>query len=185
MSTSAKPETARTRPQWRGYAFRIALVCVLAAVILRPGEDRVSEAIAQLSRSGPTIWSIAFGCIALGFYVHALRRQRRYPDERFRNASILFRAAVATAGCVAYLGIALGAEGARPDLPFVIACGVYICAAVAARSALMGVFAMAALGGWLGAPTGLAPEWGSVPTAAGFAMFGICVWLLRLRAESR
>ena len=99
--------------------------------------------------------------MAAGLYSWGVRRQRQDPVQVYRNEAILFLGVLTTAGAIYQLGMALDTGSGHFSILLLLSFLVYGILGLAVESNLMGVFALASLGGWMGTETGHVSGWGS------------------------
>ena len=143
------------------YAFWTALACLLIALGSLFAD---SELIAWLTDlfSDSALARIALpAAVALVCYLWGFRRQRRASRWHYSTEAILFVGVVFTALALWQLGVRLD-DGSGNIAPlFLAGCAIYGAIGLAARSGLVWLFFLLALGNWFGAQTGYVSGWGA------------------------
>jgi hypothetical protein len=143
------------------YAFWTALACLLIALGSLFAD---SELIAWLTDlfSDSALARIALpAAVALVCYLWGFRRQRRASRWHYSTEAILFVGVVFTALALWQLGVRLD-DGSGHIAPlFLAGCAIYGAIGLAARSGLVWLFFLLALGNWFGAQTGYVSGWGA------------------------
>ncbi|ENZ4848703.1 hypothetical protein [Klebsiella variicola] len=157
--------TLRVSPfDWRRlsrYAFWTALACVLIALgSLFADSELVAWLLSLFSHSAlrrillPALLAVV--CYGWGF-----RRQRRETQWHYSTEAILFLGVVFTAVSLWQLGERLDNGSGHIAPLFLAGCVIYGAIGYIARSGLVWLFFLLALGNWFGAETGYVSGWGA------------------------
>lgn len=143
------------------YAFWISIACVLIALAsLFADSELMAYLLALFSFSGLSR-IILPGVLAAVFYGWGFRRQRRETQWHYSTEAILFLGVVFTALALWQLGERLDNGSGHIAPLFLLGCAVYGAVGWFARSSLVWLFFLLALGNWFGAETGYVSGWGA------------------------
>ena len=166
------PETAgnlrdsySVRPfDWGGlakYSFLIAVLCGVIAFSAAAMDEELLEALAELVTASDAVSALLLGVLSGAAFRLGFVRRKKHPERVFSNEAVLFAAVLLCAGAVVFLGRALDSGTGRYPLLFLLAAVLYGVIGAVFGSALVWVFALLSLGGWLGAETGYVSGWGA------------------------
>lgn len=157
--------TLRVSPfDWRRlsrYAFWTALACVLIALgSLFADSELVAWLLSLFSHSALTRILLP-ALLAVVCYGWGFRRQRRETQWHYSTEAILFLGVVFTAVSLWQLGERLDNGSGHIAPLFLAGCVIYGAIGYIARSGLVWLFFLLALGNWFGAETGYVSGWGA------------------------
>lgn len=157
--------TLRVSPfDWRRlsrYAFWTALACVLIALgSLFADSELVAWLLSLFSHSALTRILLP-ALLAVVCYGWGFRRQRRETQWHYSTEAILFLGVVFTAVSLWKLGERLDNGSGHIAPLFLAGCVIYGAIGYIARSGLVWLFFLLALGNWFGAETGYVSGWGA------------------------
>ena len=155
--------TLRVSPfDWRRlsrYAFWTALACVLIALgSLFADSELVAWLLSLFSHSALTRILLP-ALLAVACYGWGFRRQRRERQWHYSTEAILFLGVVFTAVSLWQLGERLDNGSGHIAPLFLAGCVIYGAIGYIARSGLVWLFFLLALGNWFGAETGYVSGW--------------------------
>lgn len=143
------------------YSFWIALFSIITSVSAALS-DRVLQDLLEVLFNAPALLKCAvLSLAAAGLYRLGLAKRGQDPGKVYRNEAILFLGVLTTAGAVTQLGVALDTGSGHYSLLLLLSFIVYAVLGVMLESNLIWVFALAALGGWMGTETGYLSGWGA------------------------
>lgn len=169
------------------YAFWTALACLLIALGSLFADSELLAWLAVLFRDSALARIVLPAAIALGCYLWGFRRQRREQHWHYSTEAILFVGVVFTAVAIWQLGERLDNGSGHIAPLFLVGCAIYGAIGIAARSGLVWLFFLLALGNWFGAETGYVSGWGAYWLGMSYplrfvlfsgVMLALC-WLLR------
>lgn len=157
--------TLRVSPfDWRRlsrYAFWTALACMLIALgSLFADSELVAWLLSLFSHSALTRILLP-ALLAVVCYGWGFRRQRRETQWHYSTEAILFLGVVFTAVSLWQLGERLDNGSGHIAPLFLAGCVIYGAIGYIARSGLVWLFFLLALGNWFGAETGYVSGWGA------------------------
>ncbi|EPQ9345011.1 DUF2157 domain-containing protein, partial [Klebsiella quasipneumoniae] len=157
--------TLRVSPfDWRRlsrYAFWTALACVLIALgSLFADSELVAWLLSLFSHSALTRILLP-ALLAVACYGWGFRRQQRETQWHYSTEAILFLGVVFTALALWQLGERLDNGSGHIAPLFLAGCMIYGAIGYVARSGLVWLFFLLALGNWFGAETGYVSGWGA------------------------
>ena len=143
------------------YAFWTALACLLIALgSLFADSELIAWLVSLFSDSALARIALP-AAVALVCYLWGFRRQRQASHWHYSSEAILFVGVVFTALALWQLGVRLD-DGSGHIAPlFLVGCAIYGAIGLAARSGLVWLFFLLALGNWFGAETGYLAGWGA------------------------
>lgn len=143
------------------YAFWTAIACVLIALGSLFADAELIAAIINLFSDSAVARIILPTLLAIAFYYWGFRRQRRESQWHYSTEAILFLGVVCTAIALWQLGDRLD-DGSGHVAPLILlGCAIYGLIGFFARSGLVWLFFLLALGNWFGAETGYISGWGA------------------------
>ncbi|WP_434667326.1 DUF2157 domain-containing protein [Klebsiella sp. B345] len=175
------------------YAFWTALACLLIALGSLFADSDLLAWLAVLFRDSALARIVLPAAIALGCYLWGFRRQRRELHWHYSTEAILFVGVVFTAVAIWQLGERLDNGSGHIAPLFLVGCAIYGAIGIAARSGLVWLFFLLALGNWFGAETGYVSGWGAYWLGMSYplrfvlfsgVMLALC-WLLRHWLQQR
>ncbi|WBM68831.1 DUF2157 domain-containing protein [Buttiauxella sp. WJP83] len=140
------------------YAFWIALACVIIAIGSLVADEYL---LALLFDFGYVTRAIILAIISMAFYVWGFHRQKRTPGKRYSNEAIVFLGVLFTALSLSQVGMALENGSGNVAPLFLLGCAIYGVMGYLARSGLIWLFCLLALGSFFGTSTGYASGWGA------------------------
>lgn len=140
------------------YAFWIALACVIIAIGSLVADEYL---LALLFNFGYVTRAIILAIISMAFYVWGFQRQKRTPGKRYSNEAIVFLGVLFTALSLSQVGMALDNGSGNVAPLFLLGCAIYGVMGYLARSGLIWLFCLLALGSFFGSSTGYASGWGA------------------------
>lgn len=142
------------------YAFWIAIVSLVLAVLSLFADDALLRFIEGFYETPNIVFCASFGIIAAVFYVLGFRNKLKYPDKTFSNESLMLMGACATAACIGFLGQILDRGTSQYTLLFLLSIVIYAVLAVKLDSRLLWIFTLVALGIWFATETASRSNWG-------------------------
>ncbi|MGG7815448.1 DUF2157 domain-containing protein [Klebsiella aerogenes] len=143
------------------YAFWTAIACVLIALGSLFADAELVAAIINLFSDSAVARIILPTLLAIAFYYWGFRRQRRESQWHYSTEAILFLGVICTAIALWQLGDRLD-DGSGHVAPLILlGCAIYGLIGYFARSGLVWLFFLLALGNWFGAETGYVSGWGA------------------------
>lgn len=143
------------------YAFWTALACLLIALASLFVDSQLIDWLVSLFNDSALARIALPAVIALACYLWGFRRQRRESSWRYSNEAILFTGVVFTALALWQLGERLDNGSGHIAPLFLAGCAIYGAIGFVARSGLVWLFFLLALGNWFGAETGYVSGWGA------------------------
>ncbi|WMY72304.1 DUF2157 domain-containing protein [Buttiauxella selenatireducens] len=140
------------------YAFWVALACVIIAIGSLVADEYL---LALLFNFGYATRAIILAIIAIAFYAWGFQRQKRTPGKRYSNEAIVFLGVLFTALSLSQVGMALDNGSGNVAPLFLLGCAIYGVMGYLARSGLIWLFCLLALGSFFGSSTGYASGWGA------------------------
>ncbi|GDX06310.1 DUF2157 domain-containing protein [Buttiauxella sp. A111] len=140
------------------YAFWVALACVIIAIGSLVADEYL---LALLFNFGYATRAIILAIIAMAFYAWGFQRQKRTPGKRYSNEAIVFLGVLFTALSLSQVGMALDNGSGNVAPLFLLGCAIYGVMGYLARSGLIWLFCLLALGSFFGSSTGYASGWGA------------------------
>ncbi|MBB1200266.1 DUF2157 domain-containing protein [Enterobacteriaceae bacterium 89] len=143
------------------YAFWTSMACVLIALgSLFADSDLMMALLALFSYSA--ILRIGVPCVlAVLCYLWGFSRQRKETQWHYSTEAIVFLGVVFTALALWQLGLRLDNGSGHVAPLFLLGCAIYGLVGWFARSSLVWLFFLLALGNWFGAETGYMSGWGA------------------------
>ncbi|XXD10785.1 DUF2157 domain-containing protein [Klebsiella sp. R445] len=175
------------------YAFWTALACLLIALGSLFADNELLAWLAVMFRDSALARIVLPAVIALGCYLWGFRRQRQEQHWHYSTEAILFVGVVFTAVAIWQLGERLDNGSGHIAPLFLVGCAIYGAIGIAARSGLVWLFFLLALGNWFGAETGYVSGWGAYWLGMSYplrfvlfsgVMLALC-WLLRHWLQQR
>lgn len=158
-------QTLRVSPfDWRRlsrYAFWTALACVLIALGSLFADSELMAWLLSLFSHSALTRILLPALLAAACYVWGFRRQRRETQWHYSTEAILFMGVVFTAVALWQLGERLDNGSGHIAPLFLVGCVIYGAIGYIARSGLVWLFFLLALGNWFGAETGYVSGWGA------------------------
>ncbi|HHG8773781.1 TPA: DUF2157 domain-containing protein [Raoultella planticola] len=143
------------------YAFWTALACLLIALGSLFADSQLIDWLMSLFNDSALARITLPAVIALACYAWGFRRQRRESPWRYSSEAILFTGVVFTALALWQLGERLDNGSGHIAPLFLAGCAIYGAIGFVARSGLVWLFFLLALGNWFGAETGYVSGWGA------------------------
>ncbi|HKM96171.1 MAG TPA: DUF2157 domain-containing protein [Buttiauxella sp.] len=140
------------------YAFWIALACAIIAIGSLVADEYL---MALLFNFGYATRAVILAIIAAACYSWGFQRQKRTPEKRYSNEAIVFLGVLFTALCLSQVGMALDNGSGNVAPLFLLGCAIYGVMGYLARSGLVWLFCLLALGSFFGSSTGYASGWGA------------------------
>ena len=158
-------QTLRVSPfDWRRlsrYAFWTALACVLIALGSLFADSELVAWLLSLFSHSALMRILLPALLAVACYGWGFRRQRRETQWHYSTEAILFLGVVFTAVALWQLGERLDNGSGHIAPLFLAGCVIYGAIGYIARSGLVWLFFLLALGNWFGAETGYVSGWGA------------------------
>lgn len=158
-------QTMRVSPfDWRHlsrYAFWIALACVLISLGSLFADSELVAWLLSLFSHSALMRILLPALLAVACYGWGFRRQRRETQWHYSTEAILFLGVVFTAVALWQLGERLDNGSGHIAPLFLAGCVIYGAIGYIARSGLVWLFFLLALGNWFGAETGYVSGWGA------------------------
>lgn len=136
------------------YALIAAVACFVIAIAAVLADGVLLALVARLFSAPALAKSGVFALAAAGLFALGLSLRRRSPHRVYSNESVFFVGVLALAVAVFYLGVAIDTGSGRASLLFLLAAVLYALLGLGFPSTLVWVFALLALGAWMGAETG-------------------------------
>jgi hypothetical protein len=160
-------------------AFWVAVSCIVFAVGSALADAEVRRLLRLLFTAPPALKAAGFALSAAAVFVVARRERERSPDHPYRNEAVLTLGVMLVVPAVAYFGQAIDTGSGHGSLLFLLAALVYCAVGVLFPSALVWVFGLVALAGWVGTETGYQTRWGDYWLGMNYplrmACFGVLV----------
>lgn len=158
-------QTMRVSPfDWRRlsrYAFWTALACVLISLGSLFADSELVAWLLSLFSHSALMRILLPALLAVVCYGWGFRRQRRETQWHYSTEAILFLGVVFTAVALWQLGERLDNGSGHIAPLFLAGCVIYGAIGYIARSGLVWLFFLLALGNWFGAETGYVSGWGA------------------------
>lgn len=158
-------QTMRVSPfDWRRlsrYAFWTALACVLISLGSLFADSELVAWLLSLFSHSALMRILLPALLAVACYGWGFRRQRRETQWHYSTEAILFLGVVFTAVALWQLGERLDNGSGHIAPLFLAGCVIYGAIGYIARSGLVWLFFLLALGNWFGAETGYVSGWGA------------------------
>lgn len=158
-------QTMRVSPfDWRRlsrYAFWTALACVLISLGSLFADSELVAWLLSLFSHSALMRILLPALLAVACYGWGFRRQRRETQWHYSTEAILFLGVVFTAVALWQLGERLDNGSGHIAPLFLAGCVIYCAIGYIARSGLVWLFFLLALGNWFGAETGYVSGWGA------------------------
>lgn len=158
-------QTMRVSPfDWRRlsrYAFWTALACVLISLGSLFADSELVAWLLSLFSHSALMGILLPALLAVVCYGWGFRRQRRETQWHYSTEAILFLGVVFTAVALWQLGEWLDNGSGHIAPLFLAGCVIYGAIGYIARSGLVWLFFLLALGNWFGAETGYVSGWGA------------------------
>jgi|GEM_PF-31482 uncharacterized membrane protein len=143
------------------YAFSIAIVCLVIAAGAVAADKVLAELLMRIFKA-PAIGKCAFFAVAAaGLFQYGLFLRKKYPHRVYSNEAVFFLGVLTLAGAVFYLGVAVDTGSGHFSLLFLIASVLYALLGLWFPSALVWVFGLLSLSGWMGTETGYVSGYGA------------------------
>ncbi|HKN04640.1 MAG TPA: DUF2157 domain-containing protein [Buttiauxella sp.] len=156
------------------YAFWIALACAIIAIGSLVADEYL---LALLFNFGYATRAVILAIIATVCYCWGFHRQKHTPEKRYSNEAIVFLGVLFTALTVSQIGMALDNGSGNVAPLILLGCAIYGVMGFLARSGLIWLFCLLALGSFFGTSTGYVSGWGAYWLGMNypirFVLFGI------------
>ncbi|BCA56811.1 hypothetical protein W02_39510 [Nitrospira sp. KM1] len=156
------------------YSFWIALFSIVSSVSAALS-DRMLQDLLKVIFEAPAIHKYALlSVVAAGLYRWGFSRRRDAPDKVYRNEAIFFLAVLVTGGAISQLGLTVDTGTGHYSLLLLFSFLVYAVLGTMLESNLIWVFALLALGSWMGAETGYMSGWGAYYLGMNYPLRSCC-----------
>jgi len=164
------------------YAFWVALVSMVLAVISLFADDVLTRFIERFYETPNVVFVAFFGLLAIVFYGWGLRRKQLQPDKMLSSEMLMLAGACSTAACIGFSGTLLGRATAYYTALFFISVLLYGFLAFKLQSKLLWVFMLGAFGVWFATETAIRSDWGwkfwGMNYPLRFTIFGVLLTLV-------
>ncbi|MFZ5775879.1 MAG: DUF2157 domain-containing protein [Thermodesulfobacteriota bacterium] len=143
------------------YSFQIAIVCLLIAISSALADKVLQQLIERLFNAPALAKCFFLAVLSACFYLLGLQRRTRHPGKRYSNEALFLLGVLATAGAIAYLGVAIDSGSGHYSLLLLLAALIYGLLGLWFPSTLVWIFSLLSLGSWFGAETGYVSGWGA------------------------
>jgi len=149
---------------WRGlakYSFWASLICIVIAISAVLADKALLKLLQFLLSAPHLIKFLSLALLSGTIYWLGFRRRAAYPQKIFSGEAIFFLGVLATAAAIHQLGSAFDTGSGHFSILLLLSFLIYGVLGFFLRSNLIWLFAIFALGGWMGAETGYLSGWGA------------------------
>lgn len=161
------------------YSFWISIICLIIALGSVLADDVLMELLERLFNASDMIKCICTAGIAAFFYAYGMYRKDKQPEKTFSNEAIFFLGVLATAGSIAFLGMAIDTGSGHFSLLILLASIIYGMLGLYFPSKLIWIFSLLSIGSWMGTETGYMSGWGAYYLGMNFPLrfvvFGLAI----------
>jgi hypothetical protein len=136
------------------YAFIVSICCIVIAVGAIVADEVLAKLLMRIFNAPPIVKSASLTAIAAGIFRYGLFLRKRYPHRLYRNEAVFVLGVLALAAAVVFLGVAIDTGTGHYSLLFLLASALYSLLGLWFPSALVWIFGLLSLGGWMGTETG-------------------------------
>ncbi len=166
------------------YSFWIAMACGVISLGALLVDKEILNLLKNLYDTPDGIISLLSAVIAGLLYYFSFKRRKTHAAQVFSNDALIFTAVMLTANAIAYLGKAVGRDGAHFSLLILLSVFVYGILAWVFKSRLIWAFVLISLGAWFGTETGYLSRWNwyfaGMNYPLRFVFFGLLVTCIAL-----
>jgi len=145
------------------YAFWIAVFCFVIAIGALVADkvlmDVITAFLEQIFNAPDRIKALTFALLSAGLYYFAWSRNKKKPHLEYSNEVYFLMGVFTTIISVLFLHSSLDFSPAYLNLVFIFLAAVYFLVGWLCNSRVVWIFALLALGGWMGVETGYRQEW--------------------------
>jgi hypothetical protein len=141
------------------YSFWIAMACGVISLGALLIDKDILTYLKKLYDTPDSIISLLSAAAACILYYRSFQRRKTHQMQIFSNDALIFTAVMLTANAIAYLGKAIGSNGAHFSLLILLSVLIYGVLAYVFKSRLIWAFVLLSLGAWFGTETGYLSRW--------------------------
>ena len=142
------------------YAFIIAICCLVIAAGSIMADRVLMHLLEHIFETPPLAKCGFFAALTAGIFWLGLSLRRKYPHRTYSNEAVFFVGVLTLAASVCFLGVAFDSGTGRYSVLFLIASILYALLGLWFPSALVWIFGLLSLGGWMGTETGYVSGYG-------------------------
>lgn len=142
------------------YAFIIAIICLVIATFALMADRMLMKLLLRLFAAPAAVKCTFFGLVSAALFVYGLGLRNRQPHRVYSNESVFLLGGLALAAALYFLGETLDLGADRYSRLLLLACALYGLLGLWFPSALVWVFGLLCLSGWMGAETGYLSGYG-------------------------